>query len=144
MKGCGMPMITGHVRSVIRLFAIYCLSAMLAGCGAKLPTVEGTVTLGDAPLPNARVVFEAPDKPMAVATTDDAGRYAVMTGSQRGMAPGSYQVAVSAYITRSGGNESPMPILSTPKRYNSSATSGFTVVIEEGRNENVDFQLEPK
>ncbi len=94
------------------------------------------------PLTNAKVVFEAADRPMAVATTDDSGRYDVTTGSQRGMAAGSYKVAISAYVTRGGGTESPIPILSTPKRYNSAQTSGLTAEIKDGRNEDVNFQLE--
>ena len=127
----------------VACFAVTCsLVAALSGCGSKLPVVVGTVTMGDAPLPNARVVFEAPDRPMAVATTDDAGRYDVMTGSQRGMAAGSYDVAISAFVTKNGGSESPLPILSTPKRYNSARTSGLTAVVKEGRNEGVNFQLE--
>jgi len=129
-------------RSVAGRAVICALMSALSGCGSKLPVVIGTVTLDDAPLPNARVVFEAPDRPMAVATTDAAGRYDVMTGSQRGMAAGSYTVAISAYVTKDGGRESPLPILSTPKRYNSARTSGLTAVVKEGRNEGVNFQLE--
>jgi hypothetical protein len=116
--------------------------ALIGGCGSQLPTVQGLVTLDGEPLPNARVVFESPDRPMAVATTDNQGRYDVMTGTQRGMATGNYQVAISAYETRDGGSESPVPILSTPKRYNSAQTSGLSVEITPGRNSEVNFQLE--
>ena len=100
------------------------------------------MTLNGEPLPNAKVVFEAPDKPMAVATTDESGRYDAMTGSQRGMAAGSYQVAISAYQTKDGGSESPIPILSTPRRYNSAQASGLTAEIKDGRNQAVDFALQ--
>lgn len=81
---------------------------------------------------------------MAVATTDEAGNYDVRTGSQRGMAAGSYNVAISAYVTKDGGSESPIPVLSTPKRYNSAKTSGLSVEIEPGSNQGVDFQLTTK
>lgn len=118
--------------------------ALIGGCGSQLPTVQGVVTLDGQPLSDARVVFESPDRPMAVATTDDNGRYDVMTGTQRGMAAGNYQVAVSAYETRDGGSESPVPILSTPKRYNSAQTSGLSVEISPGRHTDVNFQLESK
>ena len=120
------------------------LMVILTGCGSRLPTVSGTVTLDDAPLANAKVVFEAPDKPMAVATTDAMGNYDVMTGTQRGMAAGSYQVAISAYATKQGGNESPIPILLTPKRYNSAKTSELTAEVKEGRNDVMDFSLKGK
>ena len=140
----GRLSITGNLR-VETKFALTCvLVSAFSGCGSKLPVVRGTVTMDGEPLAEARVVFEAPDRPMAVATTDEAGRYDVMTGSQRGMAAGSYNVAISAYVTKDGGMESPMPILRTPKRYNSAQTSGLTAVIEEGRNAAVDFQLESK
>ncbi len=129
-------------RNVGLFVAICSLAALHSGCSSKLPTVEGTVTMDGRPLPNAKVVFEAPDRPMAVATTDDSGQYDVTTGSQRGMAAGSYRVAISAYTTRAGGTESPLPILSTPKRYNSAQTSGLTAEIKDGRNEDVNFQLE--
>jgi hypothetical protein len=120
------------------------LMALVTGCGSKLPTVSGTVTLDDAPLANAKVVFEAPDKPMAVATTDASGYYDVMTGTQRGMAAGTYKVAISAYATKDGGNESPLPILRTPKRYNSAKTSELKAEVKVGRNENIDFLLKGK
>lgn len=115
---------------------------LLNGCGAKLPTVEGTVTLDGVPLPDAKVVFESPDKPMAVATTDAGGHYEVTTGSQRGMAAGSYRVAISAYVTRDGGSESPIPVLRTPKKYNSAKSSGLTAEVKTGRNKDMDFRLE--
>ena len=122
----------------IVLFVLFC------GCGSKLPIVEGTVTLDGVPLENAKVVFQAPDRPMAVATTDASGRYDVRTGSQRGMAAGSYKIAISAYETKDAGNESPIPILSTPKQYNSAATSGLSVDIVAGHNDNVNFDLQTK
>ena len=113
----------------------------LCGCGVRLPTVEGIVTLDDEPLENARIVFEAPDKATAVAKTDAEGRYAAMTGSQEGMAAGSYQVAISAYKTADGGTESPIPVLRTPKKYNSAQTSGLTAEVQAGRNRDVNFHL---
>lgn len=128
----------GYLSGQIVLFVLLC------GCGSKLPTVEGTVTLDGIPLENAKVVFQAPDRPMAVATTNASGRYDVMTGSQRGIAAGSYKIAISAYETQDAGNESPIPILSTPKRYNSAATSGLSVEISEGHNDGVNFDLQAK
>ena len=64
----------------------------------------------------------------------------MMTASKRGMAAGDYSVAISAYETRDGGSESPIPVLRTPKKYNSAATSGLSATIADGKNE-VDFQL---
>ena len=114
----------------------------LSGCGSKLPTVEGTVTLDGAPLADARIVFEAPDRATAFAKTDDDGKYDVMTASQRGLEAGIYKIAVSAYKTRSGGSESPIPVLKTPKKYNSSQTSGLEADVKTGRNTDVNLQLQ--
>lgn len=117
------------------------LLSFVSGCGPSLPTAGGTVTLDGEPLPDAKVVFEAPDRPMAVATTDHSGRYDVRTGSQRGIAAGRYKVAVSAYTTSDDGAEAPVPVLRTPAHYNSAQTSGLTAEIKDGRNEGIDFHL---
>lgn len=115
----------------------------LVGCGSKLPKVAGTVTLDGDPVASARVVFESPNRPTATAKTDASGHYDVRTASQRGMATGSYKVSVSAYQTKDGGTESPIPVLTTPKKYNSTETSGLTATITGGNN-TVDFELESK
>ena len=125
---------------IVTALTIVCIT----GCGPSLPTVQGKVTLDGDPIAKAKVVFESPDRPMAVATTDDAGNYDVRTGSERGMAAGSYNVAISAYVTKDGGSESPIPVLSTPKRYNSAKTSGLSVDIKPGNNQDVDFELTSK
>ncbi len=128
----------------ILLFAFGVSVVLLSGCGSELPTVQGTVTLDSEPVPNATVVFESPDKPMATAKTDENGEYDVITASKRGMAAGEYAVKISAYKTRDGGSESPLPILRTPKKYNSSKTSGLTARISEGANKDVNFELTSK
>lgn len=115
----------------------------VVGCGSKLPTVEGTVTLDGDPVPNARVVFESPNRPTATAKTDDEGYFELVTASQRGIAEGSYGVSVSAYKTKDGGTESPMPILLTPKKYNLVSTSGLTAEVVPGQN-TVDLELQTK
>ena len=121
------------------------LSLFLSGCRSELATVQGEVTLDGEPLEDARIVLEAPDRPTSVGKSDAQGRYTVTTGSQKGMYPGDYQVAISAYKTRDAhGIEAPVPVLRTPKRYNSAGSSGLTAVIQSGRNKGVDFHLTTK
>lgn len=125
----------------------FCLVASLtgialAGCSPRLPTVEGQVTLDGQSLENARIVFESPDKATAVAKTDADGHYTLMTGAQPGAAAGSYSVAISAYKTANGGAESPVPVLRTPKKYNTGQTSGLTADVQPGQNRDVDFHLQ--
>ena len=116
--------------------------ALLTGCGSDLATLEGVIRLDDEPLADARIVLQSPDRPMAVGKSDEQGRYSVQTGSQPGVLPGEYAVTISAYETRqSGGGEAPVPILRSPRRYNSADTSGLSVVVQEGANTGVDFDL---
>ena len=134
------------LQRVSRQTLLVCVASWLVsacGCGAKLPIVEGTVTLDGNPVANARVVFESPDRPTATAKTDDSGKYDMRTASQRGIAEGAYKVAISAYQTKDGGTESPMPLLVTPKKYNAAASSGLTAEVVAGRNV-LDFPLESK
>ena len=132
---------TARANSWIVRVAIVCKLVFILGCGSKLPTLEGNVTLDGAPLADARVVFEAPDRATAFAKTDAEGNYQASTGSQTGIAAGRYGVAISAYQTKPGGSESPIPVLRTPKKFNSTETSGLTVEVQPGRNKDVNFAL---
>ncbi len=132
-----------RTRMSLAILACALATLGLSGCGSDLSQTEGMVTLDGQPLAGARVVFEAPGLPTSVATTDEQGRYVVQTGSQQGMVPGTYRVSISAYETRAarGGLEAPIPVLKTPRRYNSAASSGLTAEISEGRNRGVDYRL---
>jgi len=118
------------------------LAIVAGGCSSELPTGEGVITLDDVPLADARIVFQSPDRPMAVGKSDKQGRYSLNTGSQEGVLPGDYTVTISAYETRqAGGVEAPVPILRTPKKYNSAETSGLSAQVHNRANTDVDFHL---
>src|SRR4051794_14457355 len=75
----------------------------LVGCGTGLSSVSGTVTLDGAPLAggtgvDATVGFYPDGQPGApgIGYLDSNGHYKLMVGSQEGIAPGKYAVAISA------------------------------------------------
>lgn len=105
----------------------------ISGCGRSGYTkVTGTVTLDEAPLVDANVIFRAPGMPMATARTDETGRFLVETGGARGMMAGEYVVTVAAFARAKKEGGLKAPVLVIPKRYNLPNESGLTAVIEGG------------
>ena len=118
---------------------------LLAGCGSKLPSVGGMVTLDGEPLKHGKVIFHSSEHAQGVGEIQSNGNYRVKTGASRGLAPGIYQVTVAAFYTKPASNdmEEPIPVLLTPAKYNSVETSGFQVEIVPGSNR-CDFELTGK
>jgi hypothetical protein len=67
-----------------------------AGCGGP-KQVEGIVLLDDSPVDGAAVTFIPADEKgrQCTAVTDGAGKFRMRTGSQAGVAPGTYKVVVT-------------------------------------------------
>lgn len=115
---------------------------VLNGCGnSGYTSVSGVVTLDDAPLADANVVFHAPGRPVATARTDQSGRFSVETGGARGMRPGEYIVTVAAYEQPKvkGGPKSPKLII--PEKYVKPDSSGLSAEIKEGSKTDLTFVL---
>lgn len=110
------------------------------GCGSGFAPAEGVVTLDGKPLANATVVFQAPERPLATARTDTAGRYRVETGSIEGIKPGEYRVAVAAYRSFKGSDED-APELAVPEKYVQPDSSGLSAVIGKWANRELNFEL---
>lgn len=124
----------------------------LVGCGNGLSSVDGTVTLDGAPLAGgagvkASVGFYPDGQPGAagIGILDSDGHYKLMVGSQEGIPPGKYTVAISATRiimpkepTGTPGGE---PI--TPRKYADPRQSGFHADVQPGSN-TVDFSLNSK
>lgn len=122
------------------LFCCLMLGALI-GCGLVGADVRGRVLFREEPLPDAKVVFSAPGRPMCVATTDQNGMYRLVVAGRPGIPPGSYAVAISAYETRDGRpGDPPIPVFKTPARYNQAQTSGLVADLKAGAN-TVDFNL---
>ncbi|MCG8584556.1 MAG: carboxypeptidase-like regulatory domain-containing protein [Pirellulales bacterium] len=115
------------------------LSALcvLAGCsGEQLGPVTGRVTLDDAPLPNALVLFEDQDRGIFMtAKTDTEGVYEVSMAKGYGLPLGTYQVAVKpgATVQVRGPDEaavkprSPILAKAIPRKYQDARTSGLSI-----------------
>ena len=123
----------------LSFWAVVALAAMAAaGCGgSSLDSVSGKVILGDKPLTKGNVSFHrVGGGAMGTAVIQSDGSFTVKTGRQDGLAPGDYQIAVSAHgpmpaPTRE--NSEPIPPLITPAKYSKPGTSGLkcTVPLKE-------------
>ncbi len=84
-----------------------CSAAFTAGCGGatdlELVPAGGTVTYKGAPLPNATVSFLPEKGTLAMAVTDDQGRFTLKTGTEDGASAAKYKVTVYAV---EGGSQS--------------------------------------
>jgi len=137
----------GHCSCHGWLAAILILA--LTGCGSDLASVSGTVTLDSQPLAgseSARItVMFYPETGVGVPAagiTDERGAYDLATGSQSGIAPGAYLVAISGAESIPPKKEFDMPGRRqiTPVRYADPQQSGFRVEVKPGGNE-FDFNL---
>lgn len=125
------------------------LAVCQAGCGKHSASVSGTVTLDGKPLATGVVNFTpAATGASAYANIGADGRYALQTGAEAGLEPGSYKVTVAANATAEQaaamgvkiGREGIMPLL-TPPRYADVSTTPLVVDVKAGRQE-IDLALE--
>lgn len=72
--------------------------------GSGLGTVSGKVVLEGQPLPGAQIVFvgEGQNRGPFVTTSDPEGRYNIRGDGNKGIAPGSYKVAVTKLVGKGG------------------------------------------
>jgi hypothetical protein len=83
------------IRKVLALGLMVGLTAGI-GCGGRMSTVEGKVTLDGTPVEGASVSFvpeDAKGQP-ANGITDASGTFTLKTGTKSGVAPGNYKVVV--------------------------------------------------
>ena len=102
-----------HQRSAIT--GIVCL-LLLPGCSGKsdapkVASVSGTVTKGGKPFEGAEITFNPVGKGRhaAVGVTDAAGKFELLTGSQKGAEPGDYKVTISRMVRPDGTPVIPIP-----------------------------------
>jgi hypothetical protein len=142
---------SNRLKPTIRSWLLILLLPAIVGCGSGLASVSGTVTLDGQPIAGGAevrgtVTFTRPDGSgvPAVGVLDENGRYELSTGGQKGVPPGSYQVAIVAtriIIPEPGATPSGRPI--TPRQYASAKTSGLTAEVTTGDNTH-DFPLESR
>jgi hypothetical protein len=125
----------------------------LLGCGNGLASVNGTVTLDGVPLAggagvDASVGFYPDGHPGApgIGFLDSNGHYQLMVGSQEGIPPGKYAIAISAtrIIMPKEPTGTPGGVPITPRRYADSRQSGFRADVKPGSNTfNFDLSSKP-
>lgn len=142
-------MSTARGRSALILAGVAALAVCQAGCGKHSASVSGSVTLDGKPLATGVVNFTpAATGASAYANIGADGRYALQTGAEAGLEPGSYKVTVAANATPEQaaamgikiGREGIMPLL-TPPRYADVSSTPLVVDVKAGRQE-IDLALE--
>lgn len=126
----------------------FLIAACFTGCGSDMPQVSGVVTLDGAPLASdegkiVRIVFSPiKEGAMAVASTDESGRYTLSTGSKQGVVAGEYNASVVAMdiVPSSKEGEAPFNKRTTPLRYANPSTSGLSYEVKAGSNA-IDLSL---
>jgi hypothetical protein len=128
------------ISRLTRSFAIACcLPAAIGGCGKAKQVVKdranisGTVTLDGKPLVAGVLGIQSAEKRVSTSAMIIDGAYST------DRAPlGKNTVTVDTSSIQFG---SPAKYVPIPAKYNDPTTSGFTVEIKAGENENVDFAL---
>lgn len=136
---------TCHFRAVQSLTLLTCV-----GCGSQLADVNGSVSIDGKKVVGASdlrgtVVFapRGTGLPTGSGVLNDRGQYAIYVGSNAGIQPGPYRVAITVTkirpASRVGGT--PSGELLSPARYANPRQSGLEVNVEAGSN-TFDFDLE--
>jgi hypothetical protein len=140
-------------------FATTALSALIVvGCGEggpRLVKAGGTVKYKNAALPGASVVF-VPDEggQPSIGTTDDQGRFTLVTSGRPGTALGAYKVSITAVRQKRPVSPEEAASMSSeaiaanhetliPVKYNNLVTSGLTATVGEDVSKNeFGFELQ--
>jgi hypothetical protein len=132
---------------------ISCLACALLlstaiGCSEKLPTVSGLVTIDGKPVPEGMISFQpVTGGAIAVARINPDGSYAVKTGTEAGLKPGEYKIAISAPkgIIPAPTPENPNPKIDrwVPLKYNDIEMSGLSINVTSGSTTH-DLELKSK
>lgn len=125
------------------IFVILGLIFALPGCGSGYARVQGEVTLDGKPVTGGdtirgTVCFQSEDSALssAVGVIETDGSYEMMTGTNRGVMPGTYRVTISIteIIPAVAAGEAPSGRRLSALEYASPEKSGLQVQVEPGRN----------
>ena len=122
----------------------------LAGCGGRYDaSVSGVAKLNGSPLPSGSIVKFIPVQagPSPYGLVDEAGKYDIVTGRDRGLPSGEYVVTVVANEPSApAANPSAPPTPGkaiTPAWYRSPDQSPLKYTVEPGSNE-INLELDAK
>ncbi len=114
------------------------VASCIVGCSRYDSQVTGVVTLDGSPVDRGTLTFyPVGGGAAAYGQIQPDGTYRMSTGSEQGLQPGSYQVAVRVVDEIAADSEWDPPKFRTviPLRYKNPATSGFELTVTKGRNE---------
>lgn len=132
-------------QSLAAVLVILSLCGCGQGDGLDLVPVQGQVTLGGAPLPDADVIFQPAIGRPSVGRTDAEGRYRLQYTSEKpGALSGRHKVLITTFVEPDSDSSDPERQAGRPERvpaqYNSRST--LEVEVDSGRKEPLDFTLE--
>lgn len=122
--------------------AVAVLVILLAiGCGGSAANVTGTISVDGKPLLGSDTIrvtvmfYPESSGALAAAKIDESGKYVLSTGSQEGLLPGNYLVAISAKeITAPSASGSPSARDLAAPNYGNPKTSGLKAEVKPGSN----------
>lgn len=121
------------------------LVAALTGCGNDMEQLTGKITVGGEPPPpeldGAVSFFPAAGAP-AMSPLKPDGTFEMKTGSQSGLKPGTYEVAIGTWFGDLPMTPSPTHPSWTHKKYSNRKTSGLTITIPYEGN-HIEWKLDP-
>jgi len=144
------------IRRIVRPMAACSFVAIVAaaGCGdgkLKVYPVTGQVLYNGEPLPGVDIALHPVDPKNDTgypphATTDEQGKFSLMTYVKDDGAPsGEFRVAIAYAIEKAGddgGDQIKKLAFQVPAKYLTKETSGITVTIKSGSNELTPITLE--
>lgn len=131
------------LRPAKRCFWLLPLITLTAlGCSDGSARLTGRLLAAGKPVPEGTISFRNTQTgAMARASVQPDGRYAVMTGSQAGLAPGEYEIAVAAVKGIPDPANPDKAKRWVPSRYANFETSGLTFTVKAGKQEH-DIECE--
>jgi len=165
LTGSRLPLAAGWLFVVLLL-------AGCGGKSGSFATVSGVVTHNGTPVEGAQVIFnptvevDGKKQTSYAALTDSSGKYVIAgVGKEPGLPPGMYKVTVTKYeggkgpstaegmdagqadamasdLGAAAGKGGPVNLL--PKEYASVGSTKLTATLEEGKNQDVNFDLKGK
>lgn len=134
------------------LTAAVCVAQSIAGCGTPQQpwgSVEGSVTLNNAPVANVTVLFSDPSQGVSLYGQSDAqGKFKIVSAKAQGIPVGKYRVAIVPAVTAVDMAENDVVVTRRPPevkspvalRYRDLKTTDLSATVKEGENR-FDFAL---
>lgn len=129
---------------MLRLGSVMLLATAIS-CGNGMEKLTGKITVGGEPPPpelGGAVSFFPQAGASAMAPLREDGTFEMTTGSQKGLKPGEYQVAIGTWFGNLPMTPSPTHPSWTHKKYAKRQTSGLTITVPVEGN-HIEWDLDP-